>query len=89
MAVLSAGLILLSTLPSAPSPGQARTLMELLGAFLGVTKWPVLGLAVVAAALALSGYKQNTEEQSVSFWAPFLVACASVGWFVAGLMSSE
>ena len=89
MAVLSSGLLLLSAVPTAPSPGEARTLLELLGAFLGLTKWPVLGLTVIAIALALSGYKRDTEEQSVGFWAACGVAGASGGWFLASLVAGE
>ena len=39
MAILSSALNMLSAIPSAPSPGETRTLLERLGAFVGVTKW--------------------------------------------------
>lgn len=89
MAILSAGLLLLSSAPSAPSPGEARTFLELLGALLGVTKWPVAGLAVIAATLAVSGYKQDTKEQSPGFWAAFVVAGAAAGWFIASFLAGQ
>ena len=74
--------------PSAPNPGETRTFLELLGAFLGVTKWPVAGLALIAAGIAISSYDGDAKEQSASFYAAFLLACGAGGWFLASIAAS-
>lgn len=71
------------------SPGEGRTLLELLGAVLGVTKWPVLGLAVIAGAIAWGSHEEGAAKQSVSYWAAFCVASAAAGWFLASLLFGE
>lgn len=86
MVDLGTGVILLSDIQSAISPGESRTFLELLGALLGVTKWPVLGLVVVAAGIAVGQYDSNAKEQGAGYWAAFLVACGAGGWFLASVL---
>lgn len=89
MYALRPELILLGAVPAAVSPEETRPLLELLGALLGVTKWPVLGLAVVAGGIAVSNHKQGQDEQSAGFWAALVVACGAAGWFLAGVLGGD
>jgi hypothetical protein len=82
------GLAVAASAPAAPTPGETRTLLELFGAVLGVTKWPVAGLVLVASGIAVSSYDGAAKQQSTAFYAAFLLACGAGGWFLAGLMAS-